>query len=210
MAEANTDDWNRHAPRAGALLAITALLVVFTMGHHPHGHGGGQDGLSLANIVHAAMIVFLSIEVWALAIFSLAAGHSALRLAGLVAYAISAVGHVMAATINGFIVPSLAGAVDTTASHDLFILLWNANQAFATLGVHASGLAFILWGTSLLKTSAGLARIAGLAGIVAGLLPSGLLLAGIISLDVSGAFIIYTAHSAWLVLLGVMMWQKRI
>lgn len=210
MAATNTDGWNRHAARAGALLAITALLVVFTMGHHPHGHGSGQEGLSLANIVHAAMIVFLSIEVWALAIFSLTAGSSALCLAGLVAYGISVIGHVLAATINGFIVPSLAGAVDTTASHDLFILLWNANQAFATLGVHASGLAFILWGISLVKSAAGLARIAGLSGIAAGLVPSGLLLSGMISLDVGGAFIVYTAHSAWLVLLGVLMWQKRI
>ncbi len=210
MAASTEDGWNRHASRAGALLAITALLVVFTMGHHPHGHGGGQEGLSLANIVHAAMIVFLSIEVWALAVFSLAGGHSALRLAGLVAYAISVIGHVLAATINGFIVPSLAGAVDTTASHDLFILLWNANQAFATLGVHASGLAFILWGISLVKSQAGHARIAGLAGIAAGLVPSGLLMSGMISLDVGGAFIVYSAHSAWLVLLGVVMWQKRI
>lgn len=210
MSDLNPEGWQKTAPLAGILLVVTAGLVVFTMGHHPSGHGDGGHGLSLGNVVHAAMILFLAVELWALSVFALKDGPDGLRLAGLIAYGVSVIGHVLAATINGFIVPALAGAVDTTASHDLFVLLWHANQSFATLGVHATGLAFMVWGLALLRSGTSLSRLAGLGGLAAGLIPSALLLSGVIALNVSGAFIVYAAHSAWLILLGVLMWRRQV
>lgn len=210
MSNVETRGWAGSAPAAGVMLVVTAALVVFTMGHHPTGHGGGADGISLGNVVHAAMIVFLVAQLWAVSVFAVKDGPDGWRLAGLVAYAISVICHVIAATINGFIVPALAGAVDGTASHDLFVLLWHANQSFATLGVHAIGLGFMLWGYALLRRGGLPVRVAGAAGLFAGLLPSGLLIGGVIALNVDGTFIVYAAHSAWVAFLGVLMWQSRI
>lgn len=209
MSQSRSTGWENTTPVAGAVLAITALLVVFTMGHHPTGHGGGH-GLSLGNIVHGAMIVFLAAQLWALSVFTLGRGADGWSLAGLVAYAISVIGHVLAATINGFIVPALAGAVDTEASHDLFVLLWRANQAFAALGVHATGAAFLFWSVSLLKSGGMTARLTALAGFAAAIAPSALMLSDSLSLNVAGAFLVYTAHSIWLVILGGLLWRRAL
>ncbi len=75
-------------------------------------------------------------------------------LAGLVAYGTGFVANLFAGTINGFIVPAVADRVDHAASGDLFVLLWQSNQAAANLGVYATSAALFTGAITLDVTGA--------------------------------------------------------
>lgn len=184
----------------GALIA-GAVGVVFTMAHHPTGmHGGGLGG-----IVHGAMIFLLGLLTFGFARFGQGRGFGQpLILAGAVAYLTSFMAHIGAATINGFVVPALAGG-EPAVSHDLFRFAWHSNQALAKLGVFATGLAYLGWGLDLAQVRR--TRLLGIAGIAAGAIPAALLASGAIRMDVAGAFIAYAAHAVWAALLGAAMWR---
>lgn len=190
--------------RIGAVaLMAAAFCTVFAMAHHPTGmHGGGLTG-----IVHGAMIFLLGLLAFGFARFGQQSGFDRpLILAGTVAYLASFLVHIGAATINGFIVPALAGG-EPPVSHDLFRFAWEANQALANLGVVATGLAYLAWGADLARDPR--TRWLGATGIVAGVVPAALLAAGTIRMDVTGALIAYAAHALWAALLGSALWRGR-
>lgn len=130
-------------------------------------------------------------------------------LAGLVAYAFSLFGHVGAATINGFVVPALAGHGRDAFSHDVFLLAWEANQALARLGVIAGGAATLAWSIDFLGRAGGETRAIGIAGVVAGAAPPALLLIGQIEMNVAGAFLAYTVQGAWGAAVGFHLFRGR-
>lgn len=187
----------------GGVLIAAAAGVVFTMAHHPTGmHGGGLGG-----IVHGAMILLLGLLTFGFARFGQGRGFGRpLILAGAVAYLASFMAHIGAATINGFVVPALAGG-NAPVSHDILRFAWEANQALARLGVVATGMAYLMWGAELARERP--SRWLGAAGIVLGVVPAALLAAGLIRINVAGAFIAYAAHMLWAVLLGATMWRGR-
>jgi hypothetical protein len=184
---------------AGAALAAAALVSVVAMAHHPtSAHGGG----GLNGLVHGVMIVLVALLAYGFAHFARGRGlDRPAILAGLVAYGVSVFAHVGAATINGFVVPSLAARGGV--SHDIFLFAWETNQALAGLGVYATGAAFILWSIDLIRREGGWLRLIGLAGLVAGALPAALLAGGAIRLNVSGAMLVYAVHAAWAALVGI-------
>lgn len=189
--------------RAGGMALVAASIgAVAAMAHHPSTAHSGM----LGPIVHAAMIVFLALQAFGFAGTAFWRGPARpLIAAGAVAYAISLFGHVAAGTINGFVVPALAGRGEGAVAHDLFILAWEANQAFARLGVLATSAAYILWSIDLLTDGGRRLKIIGFTGLVAGAVPAALLLGGAIRLDVAGAFLAYAMQAAWAALVGVTM-----
>lgn len=191
---------------AGVCLCTAAALTVFTMAHHPsHSHGGS----SLGAIVHGVMIALLTLILYGFLHFSLRRGlEKPLILMGLVVYSVSAIGHVFAATINGFIAPSLSAK--ESVGHDILILCWESNQAFARLGVFATGTAFVLWSIDFLWSRHGLMnRAIGVVGIASGLGPAWILLDGR-AMNVPTAFAIYATHAVWTVLIGVQLIRRQV
>ena len=182
---------------AGAALLASAAGTVLAMAHHPTGlHGGG----GLAGAVHGAMLALLLASAFGFVHFARRRGLGRPAvLAGLVVYGASLFVHAGAATLNGFVVPALAGRGDAAVGHDLFLFAWETNQALARLGVFATGAAFILWGADLLRDR----RWLGAAGIAAGLLPAAALAGGWIAMNVAGAFLAYAVHGAWAALVGI-------
>lgn len=187
----------------GGALIVAALGTVLAMAHHPTGmHGGGLNGF-----VHGAMIALLGVLSFGFARFAQRRGtHRPLILAGAIAYAVALFAHVGAATINGFVVPALASG-EPPVSHDLFRLAWHSNQALAQLGVIATGLAYLGWGSDLARDRE--TRWLGVAGVAAGVVPALLLSTGGIRMDIAGAFIAYAAHALWALLLGATMWRGK-
>lgn len=197
---------------AGGFLLAMSVLIVFTMGHHPTGHDGGavMAGLSLSALVHSAMTAFWAINLWAFAIYMRRRGAGGLTLAGFIAYALSGIGHLLAALISGAITPGLAARIDVAASHDLFVLTWSMNQSYAAFGVYFTGAAYVLWGLALIWKATGLNRMLGALGVVLGVLPALALLAGWVSLNVHGAFLIYGGHSLFAAIVGIQMLRGRL
>jgi hypothetical protein len=198
---------------AGLVLASTSMLIILAMGHHPSGGHGVTPlmaGLSLGNIIHAVMIILVVTQLWGLTVFTRTRGFSGWALVAILTYAVSVIGHVLAGTINGFVVPGLAASVDRQASHDLFVLLWESNQAFATLGVYATSAAILFWSIDLLTAASRRANLLGGVGLVCALGPAAALFLGVIGLNVSGAFVVYSSHVIWTALVGAMMFRRQI
>ena len=199
-------DQTAHAPDAriaGYALIASAALIVFAMGHHPSG-GHGQAplvaGLSLSKLVHGGMIIFILAQAWGLSVHARLRGPGGWAQAGILVYLLGAVGHLIAGTINGFVVPAMGDA-----PHAQYLLLWNMNQAFAGFGAMASSAAILFWSIDLLnRVPRG--RVIGLIGLGVALVPAGAFLSGVIALDVAGAFLIYAAHALWAGLIG---WRLR-
>jgi hypothetical protein len=185
---------------AGAALMSAAAASLLAMAHHPAGAHSG----ALGPIVHGAMIVLIALMTFGFAHFSIRRGlDRPLILAGLVAYGVALFGHVAAATINGFAVPSLAASGHAAAGHDVFRLAWALNQALAKLGVFAGATAYALWSLDFLRRSGTEPKLIGLAGLAAALVPAVLLAGGWIAMDVRGAFTVYAVHGAWAALVGL-------
>jgi hypothetical protein len=188
---------------AGYTLMASAALIVFAMGHHPSG-GHGQTplvaGLSLSKLVHGGMIIFVLAQAWGLSVHARLRGPGGWAQAGLLVYLLGAVGHLIAGTINGFVVPAMG-----EAPHEHYLMLWNMNQAFAGFGAMASSAAILFWSIDLL-TKDPRGRIIGLIGLGVALVPAGAFLSGAIGLDVAGAFLIYASHALWAGLIG---WRMR-
>lgn len=183
---------------AGTVMIAAAAGTVLAMGHHP----SSAHDAALGWAVHGAMIALLAALIFGFA-------HVARRrglgrpavLAGLVAYAIAAVGHIGAATINGFAVPALAARGGV--GHDLFLFAWEMNHAMAKLGVYATATAYLFWSADLLSEKAVAPRLLGAAGLIAGAVPAALLAAGAIRMNVAGALIVYAAQVGWAALAGL-------
>jgi hypothetical protein len=192
---------------AGGALILGALLSVLAMAHHPdHVDPGG-----LVGIVHGAMIVLMSAAAFGYTHFALRRGLKRPEiLAGLIAYLVSLVAHLGAGTINGFIVPALAARGADLASHDVFLLAWESNQALARLGVFATAAAFTFWSIDFLRRSGLETKTIGGLGLLAGLVPAVLLATGAINMHVAGAFAAYAAFAAWGVLVGLHLVRGRL
>ncbi|MFT4605035.1 MAG: hypothetical protein ACI9W4_001774 [Rhodothermales bacterium] len=197
---------------AGAALLTAAILTVVAMGHHPSGPESPAEGLgmTLGAFIHGTMIVILCANLWGLTVFSLRQGRDPWILAGLLTYGIGFLGHLVAAMINGFVVPAVAAQVDPTLSRDVFQMLWQANQASAALGIYAASAAFLFWSVFLLRSKTSSRRLLGGLGLLVALGPATALYAGAIALDVDGAFIAYGAHAVWTGLLGILLLRRSL
>lgn len=186
----------------GFALIAAGIGTVGAMAHHPSGAHGG----ALGPIVHGVMILLLALQAFGFAGMAVWRGVSRpLIVAGAVAYAISLFGHVAAATINGFVVPALASRGHGTVGHDIFLFAWQANQAFAKLGVLATSAAYLLWSVDYLTDADRRLKAIGLVGLVTGITPAALLLGGAIRMNVAGAFLSYAVFAAWAVVVGLVM-----
>jgi len=202
---AATQDEGADRVAGGALIAAAALSVL-AMAHHPTG-AHGDNGM--AGFIHGVMIVLLTATTYGFAHFALRRGPARPPiLAGLVAYLVSLVAHLGAATINGFVVPALAGR--GVANHELFLFAWEANQALAGLGVFATGAAYVLWSVDFLRRPGLEPKAIGALGLVAGIAPAALLASGTIRMDVGGALIAYAAFAGWGVLVGLHLIRGRL
>ncbi len=110
------------------------------------------------------------------------------------------------ADIADVIVPELwhrdtMGAI----AQDILLLCWTANQTLAWLGVVTAGAAYLFWSLDLLRGPRPAARLVGVAGLAAGALPTILLVTGVLSLNVTGAAILYAGQVAWGALVGLLM-----
>ena len=195
----SSSGWNR---AIGLIMIAASVGVVVAMGHHPSGAHGGPLGA----IVHGAMIGLLLLWTWGFFHFARGIGvERPLVLAGIITYSVSAFAHLVAATINGFVVPALAER--HVSSHDLFLFAWLTNQAFAKVGVYMTGIAYTCWSAELLRDQTR-PKWLGAIGLICGFVPVLLLASGAIDLRVGGAFIVYTVHSVWAALVGVALLKR--
>jgi len=180
---------------AGWTLVGTGLLTILLMSQHP---SGGDIGI-MAPLVHGGLQAVLIVQLAAVLVIARSWGSTLLLTTGLLFFAAGQIAGLGAATINGFIVPALGGYLPEEIGPDISAFAWEANQALATLGVIAIGLAIAILSVRLWQDRRrGLAIAGGLAGLV----PATLLAIGHIGMNLHGAILVYGVQAAWLIALG--------
>ena len=177
---------------AGLVLTIAALLSVPVMAHHPTDFTNDSGifqlvhgGLIFASLILQAGFVRVSVRLGL---------NNFWTLLALIAFSVGIITVIFAGTMNGFIAPALAA--DGQFPEEIANLCWKFNQSLVYVSAYAIGLAFVLWGTQLIKSNAQHGKALGYAALLAGGVPSILLATGVIDMHVTGALIVYT--SQWL------------
>jgi hypothetical protein len=201
---------------AGLVLGAGAVLMVVFMAMHPAPHAGaGHDAPSLLehlrsdrnSVVHAVLVALM---VPVLVGFTALAARLGLRrvgvLAGLVVYALGTLAGAVAALVNGFVVPRIAGlfadqpglSADAAVQHasPVLALCHTVNTLCAQVDVIGASLAGVLWGLALAQRP-GWNRAVGAIGIVCGALPLAALTAGRLPMDVHGFGGFVMLQSLW-------------
>lgn len=196
------DDRDRAGTQAAgwALVGAAAATMLFMM-HHPTSVGEG----GFNQTVHGVMIGLTGVSAYGFLHWSRMRGLDRPPVsAALVAYGIALFGHIGAALISGFVVTGLAHHNGADAGAQL--VAFELHRALAQLGAVAAGAAYVLWSIDLVRSGRGAAaRAIGLAGLVAGLLPPALLIAGVLRMSLTGAIIVYGVQLAWMAALGLLM-----
>jgi hypothetical protein len=199
------------------LLATCAVLLLLAMLHHPVAHGGTDRVAAvmtvgrLSGIVHGVMIALTLVVLHALqrATGQLRAFGIDPR-AGFLALAVSIACFVVAASLNGFIIPDVAreAGVMGEAQRAAFPLVVQAivhtSQHFAVLASIAMGSALLLWSAPML------ARVGGRGLGTVGVLTGGAILAMLTGgpLGVTRMTLVVAAFGVWLVSLSIWLWRQ--
>ncbi|MFT3808410.1 MAG: hypothetical protein QM698_00675 [Micropepsaceae bacterium] len=178
---------------AGLLLLFISFAVVSGMANHPSSFA---EYTAHSRALHGILIVIAVLALAAFARFAVKRGLARLPvLLGLAFLTFGTIANALAGTMNGFIVPELMA--DGGVDKPILALCWAFNQVMAQAAVYASGIAFLIWGADMAASGEGADRAVGAAGALAGLLPAVLLAAGLIDMNVGGAFIAYSVQAAF-------------
>ena len=177
---------------AGLVLTGAALLSVPVMAHHPTNFANDSG---IFQLVHGGLIFTSLILQAGFVRVSVRLGlNNFWTLLALIAFSVGIITVIFAGTMNGFIAPALAA--DGQFPEEIANLCWKFNQSLVYVSAYAIGLAFVLWGTQLIRSNARHGKALGYAALLAGGVPSILLATGVIDMHVTGALIVYT--SQWL------------
>ncbi|MBD3773242.1 MAG: hypothetical protein IE921_06650 [Rhodobacteraceae bacterium] len=173
------------------------MLAIVLMINHPT----AVNGAGPAGFVHGSLqlCVLIQVAVFTLATQRLAQGRLFRLMLVVLPFVAGSAAGLIAATINGFAVPTMLAYPAPGVGPDVKIMAWELNQVFARLGVIAcgigiAGLSAMLWQHQH--------RLVALAGFAAGLIPAILLLLGHTDMKLFGAILAYSSQLAWLALLG--------
>jgi hypothetical protein len=184
----------------GVLLTLSGLMTVFIMFHHPT----HLDSGSLNAWVHGGMIgVILASTFGVTYLGAFFSPRRPVLLAACLLFALGSVLNILAATINGFVVPELLSRFGAELSTDLRAAAWSMNQNLARIAVVTHSAAMVLIGTQLLSgRTRRIEILMAVVGVVAGVLSLGVLVVHRGQMDVLTAFIVYAFEAVWIAMTG--------
>ena len=212
--------------KSGIALIAGSLGGILTMAIHPTGGASMSPGLaahlaSVSAIAHSialasVLVLFLGTCGLTLRLTAFAGKPNPDRLAfaGVVTFGFACVALLIAATVSGFIVPSILrhmardGAATVSQYHLIVDAIFQFNQAFARIYSVAASAAIALWSVSALRNG-GMARGIAIYGcIVAALLATGIAV-GHLRLNVHGMAVVVLGHAVWFTLAGAQLCRRQ-
>jgi hypothetical protein len=205
--------------KGGIALIAGSCCGIATMALHPTARDlFAPDKLATMALlligVHALAVASLPLMfLGALALSHRLASLDRLAIAALVVYGFALAAVLVAAVVDGFVVPGLARQIMTTAppaSEGWRIALYYnglLNQAFARVFLVASSTAIVLWSASILRSRA-LAPGVGIYGLLVGPAVVIAVVSGL-RLDPHGAGSLILGQSLWFIAVGTLLWRLK-
>ena len=204
--------------KGGIALIAASFGGILTMGLHPTVRDlfapGKLPPMALLLVAaHALSVVSMPVLfLGALALSRRLASPDRLALAALVVYGFALAAVLVAAVVDGFVVPSLARAIMTApppATEEWRIAHYNGllNQSFARVFLVASSTSIVLWSVSILRSRTLAPSVA-----IYGLLVGPAVIAAVVSglrLDPHGAGSLILAQSLWFIVVGTLLWRFK-
>ncbi len=206
--------------RAGGIALIAGTIgTIITLIIHP---SGGHDLFAPDKFAHTAamMVSAHSLAIASMSIVFLGAlaltrclALNRIAIAALVIYGFASAAVMSAATVDGFVGPSVLRHVifdKPPASGQwciLFIYSELLNEAFAQVFVVASAVAIVLWSASILKT-----RLLPLGSAIYGLVlgvGSVVAIAAGASGNAHAVHLVMLAQIIWFLLVGILLWRLK-
>jgi hypothetical protein len=210
------------ARSAGVAIALASILSVAVMAHHPTTHARGPADIAaditrqalVDQVVHGSLIALMAVLLYGFSCWASLLGlHFFTVRAGLIIYSLGIIVAVLAALIDGFIIPDVArhyqnrSISDLEAMQHLLTLCAIAIRVCARLWVIATSIAFILWSVALFRAH-GLSCLVGAIGFMAGGLPIVALLSGYLPMSVHGVLAFVLAQTVWsLAVAALLLWS---
>jgi len=204
--------------KGGIALIAASLAGILTMSLHPTVRDlSAPDKLAPMALLlvagHARAVASMPVLfLGALALSRRLASPDRLALAALVVYGFALAAVLVAAVVDGFVVPSLARAIMTApppATEEWRIAHYNGllNQSFARVFLVASSTSIVLWSVSILRSRTLAPSVA-----IYGLLVGPAVIAAVVSglrLDPHGAGSLILAQSLWFIVEGTLLWRFK-
>src|SRR5437868_3464726 len=205
--------------KGGIALIAASFGGILTMGLHPtlrdlFAPGKLPPMALLLVAVHALSVVSMPVLfLGALALSRRLASPDRLALAALVVYGFALAAVLVAAVVDGFVVPSLARQIMTTAPPATegwrIALYYNGllNQSFARVFLVASSTSIVLWSVSILRS-----RTLSPSVAIYGLLVGPAVILAVVSglrLDPHGAGLLILGQSLWFIVVGTLLWRFK-
>jgi hypothetical protein len=209
---------------AGAIILACGVLSLLVVAHHPsiHTHRpseilGALATLNAANeIVHGLLIAFMLALAFGFSIFTLRQGvHYLTSIGGLVPYLAGVAAFVAAALCDGFFTSLYASAnsnaTGPTLAAVLAVLSGGAGfiQVASKFGLVAMSLGIFVWSIGLLRTP-GVVRYAGVAGLVAAIVPAAMLMVSFHLLTAANITLAIVPQAVFHALIGVLLIGRRV
>ena len=205
--------------KGGIALIAGSLAGIITMGFHPTVRDlSAPDQLASMTLlligVHALAVLSLPIMfLGAVALSRRVASPDRLAIAALVVYGFALTAVLVAAVVDGFVVPSLVrefmSAAPPTSEGWRIALYYNGflNQGFARVFLVASSTSIVLWSVSILRNRT-LAPSVAIYGILVGPVVIVAVVAGL-RLDPHGAGLLILCQSLWFIVVGTLLWRFK-
>jgi hypothetical protein len=209
---------------AGIAIAIASLMTLVSIAHHPTISKTLKPtdaipaivALSGADrMVHAIVIGTMLALLFGFTVYALRRGlHRSAVIAGLIVFTFGIATTIGAALIDGFLIPEIASrSVDATAelmnrSAMLLQTCSLAIQVATKAGLVGMSLGIVLWSGDLIFDK-GFLRIAGIVGVLAGIVPAVLTLSGGY-LNPHSLMIVIAIQTLWYLTIATALLLRRV
>lgn len=228
MLSTNSNSSPRHfitSDRTSAgILFVSSFLIIFAMLHHPHGQGETLEELKthmhsqqvLNQWVHGGAIALLALSFAAFSCLFTRLGHDRIlnRLA-ILSFALGTIAMTAAATISGFIAPSLISRIHQPSEVETQTISWilaalrDGNRAFDEIGVASYSLGIGLFAICLL-TKSNRNRVIGSLGLFLSITALAGLWTGHTGATIAGIQNFAYLYATWSIACGVALIRGRL
>jgi len=219
----NTEFDQKLKRTAAISLLICAVVSIVFMVHHPYTAAETlperlaeiKNESALSAWVHGVLIVvMLGLTYGIYGVKVHLGSRRPLSVLAFIFYVYGIMAYALAATVSGFVAPEIGIIFAETSIEEMQLarrflqLAWVSNQGLSYMGLMATSAGIFCWSV-LLVLQTGRARMVGVIGLIAGVLPVLMWVFGDLRLNVTGMHFVVVVDAVWYVAVAIELFTGR-